>query len=172
VYGGLVENEALQWFPLSVFIEAKGEWHYAFFFYESMVTLTAAILLFINAWKNPYKPNGVNCACYFIVYGMTRSIMEPLRDNTFILQGGGVPWSLVFSLLMFVAGVAWLVTILLLNRKKEGTLFGSLKGEPYGITNYIGDAKNEIAYLDDVNMMCKIYPENYQEKPAKEEKKK
>lgn len=172
VYGGLVENEALQWFPLSVFIEAKGEWHYAFFFYESMVTLTAAILLFINAWKNPYKPNGVNSACYFIIYGMTRSIMEPLRDNTFILQGGGVPWSLVFSLLMFVAGVAWLVVILLLNRKKEGKLLGSLKEAPYGITKYIGDTKNEVAYLDNVNMMCKIYPENYQEKPAKEEKKK
>lgn len=172
VYGGLVENEALHWFPISVFIEAKGEWHYAFFFYESMVTLTAAILLFINAWKNPYKPNGVNSACYFIIYGMTRSIMEPLRDNTFILQGGGVPWSLVFSLLMFVAGVAWLVTILLLNRKKEGKLLGSLKEDPYGITKYIGDTKNEIAYLDNVNMMCKIYPENYQEKPAKEEKNK
>ena len=172
VYGGLVENEALQWFPLSVFIEAKGEWHYAFFFYESMVTLTAAILMFINAWKNPYKPNGVNSACYFIVYGLTRSIMEPLRDNTFILQGGGVPWSLVFSLLMFVGGVAWLVTILLLNRKKEGKLLGSLKEDPYGITKYIGDTKNEVAYLDNVNMMCKIYPENYQEKPAKKEKNK
>lgn len=170
VYGGVVTNEALQWFPLSVFIEAKGEWHYAFFFYESMVTLTAAILLFINAWKNPYKPNGVNSACYFIVYGLTRSIMEPLRDNTFILQGGGVPWSLVFSILMFLAGVAWLVTLLLLNRKKEGKLFGSLKEEPYGITRFIGDTKNEVAYLDKINMMCKIYPENYEEKPVKEEK--
>lgn len=170
VYGGLVENPALQWFPLSVFIEGKGEWHYAFFFYESMVTLAASILLFLNAWKNPYKPNGVNSACYFIVYGLTRSIMEPLRDNTFILQGGGVPWSLVFSLLMFVAGVAWLVTLLLLNRKKEGKLFGSLREDPYGITRFIGDTKDEVAYKNDINIMCKIYPERYPEKPPKEEK--
>lgn len=170
VYGGLVENPALQWFPLAVFIEGKGEWHYAFFFYESMVTLTASILLFLNAWKNPYKPNGVNSACYFIVYGLTRSIMEPLRDNTFILQGGGVPWSLVFSLLMFVAGVAWLVTLLLLNRKKEGKLFGSLREDPYGITRFIGDTKAEVAYKNDINIMCKIYPERYPEKPPKEEK--
>lgn len=170
VYGGLVENPALQWFPLAVFIEGKGEWHYAFFFYESMVTLTASILLFLNAWKNPYKPNGVNSACYFIVYGLTRSIMEPLRDNTFILQGGGVPWSLVFSLLMFIAGVTWLVTLLLLNRKKEGKLFGSLREDPYGITRFIGDTKAEVAYKNDINIMCKIYPERYPEKPPKEEK--
>lgn len=174
VYGGLVENPALQWFPLSVFIEENGgEWHYAFFFYESMVTLTASILLFINAWKNPYKPNGVNSACYFIVYGLTRSIMEPLRDNEFILQGGkegsGIPWSLVFSLLMFVAGVAWLVALLLRNRKKEGVLFGSLREDPYGITRFIGDTKDEIAYKNKINIMCSIYPERYPEKTAQEE---
>ncbi len=168
VYGGVVTNEALQFFPFSVFIEAKGEWHYAFFFYESMATLTAAILLFLNAWKNPYKPNGVNTACYFIVYGLTRSIMEPLRDNSFILQGGGIPWSLVFSILMFVSGVALLVTLLLLNRKKEGALFGSVRGEKYGISNYIGDTKEEIPYRNTINVMCKIYPERYVEKTAKE----
>ena len=171
VYGGVVTNEGLQWFPFSVFIEADGKWHYAFFFYESMATLTAAILMFINAWKNPYKPNGVNTALYFIVYGGVRSIMEPLRDPTYILNGGGVPWSLVFSLLMFVGGVAFLTTILILNRKKEGKLIGSLKKEPYAITRFIGDTKTEVAYLNNMNMMCKIYPENYQEKPKKEEKK-
>ena len=168
VYGGLVTDPALQWFPLSVFIEGKGEWHYAFFFYESMVTLTAAILLFINAWKNPYKPNGVNCAAYFIVYGLTRSIMEPLRDNTFILSGGGVPWSMVFSILMFLGGVTWLTVILLINRKKEGALIGSLYGDPYGITKFIGDTKDEVAYKDNINIMCAIYPENYPEKSPKD----
>ncbi len=172
VYGGLVTNPSLQWFPLSVFIEmgTGGEWHYAFFFYESMVTLAAAILLFINAWKNPYKPNGVNSACYFIVYGLTRSIMEPLRDNTFILQGGGIPWSMVFSILMFLGGVAWLTVILVLNRKKEGKLLGSVNGEPYGITKFIGDTKDEVAYKDKINIMCTIYPERYPEKPPKENK--
>ncbi len=170
VYGGVVTNEALQWFPFSVFIEAKNEWHYAFFFYESMATLTGAILLFLNAWLNPNKPNGVNTACYFIIYGLTRSIMEPLRDNSFILQGGGIPWSLVFSILMFVGGVALLVTVLLLNYKKEGKLIGSLKGEPYGITNFIADTKTEVAYRNNINIMCSVYPERYPEKPPKEEK--
>lgn len=169
VYGGLVTNEALQFFPISVYIDAVGEWHYAFFFYESMVTLTAAILLFINAWKNGKKPNGVNTACYFIVYGLTRTIMEPLRDQSFIL-GDEIPWSQVMSVIMLVAGLALLFVLLYLNRKKEGKYFGSANGDPYGITEYIGDSKKDPAYLTNVNMMCKVYPENYTEKPEEEKK--
>ena len=176
VYGGEVTNAALQWFPFAVYIEAEGAWHYAFFFYESMVTLTASILLFINAWRNGKKPNGVNSACYFIVYGLTRSIMEPLRDSSFILGtepgNSGIPWSFVFSLLMLVGGVALLTVLFVLNKKKEGKFVGSLNGDPYGITKYIGDSKKEIPCYTDVNMMCKVYPENYTKKedpPKKEE---
>ncbi|MBR2023215.1 MAG: prolipoprotein diacylglyceryl transferase [Clostridia bacterium] len=168
VYGAEVTNPALQFFPISVYIEDNGAWHYAFFFYESMVTLTAGILLFINAWKNPYKPNGVNTACYFIVYGAVRSIMEPLRDSSYILQGGGVPWSLVFSILMLVAGIGLLVTLLALNKINEGKCIGSATGQKYAIAEYIKDSKKDVAYLDKINMMCKIYPEKYAEKPAKE----
>jgi prolipoprotein diacylglyceryltransferase/uncharacterized protein YfkK (UPF0435 family) len=169
VYGAEVTNTALQFFPFAVYIEAEGAWHYAFFFYESMVTLTAAILMFINGWKNGKKPNGINTACYFIVYGLTRSIMEPLRDQSFILNGGGIPWSLVMSLVMLIAGLGLLFYVLWMNKKQEGCLIGSVKGDPYGITKFIGDTKDEIAYKDNFNMMCKIYPENYV-KPAEEQK--
>ena len=171
VYGGLVTNESLQFFPMAVYIEKVGSWHYAFFFYESLVTFTASVLMFINAWKNPNKPNGVNTALYFVVYGLTRSIMEPLRDPQYIL-GTGVQWSFVFSLVLLVGGLALLFTVLYLNKKKEGKLFGSAKGEPYGIADYIGDNKTEVPYLDKWNLMCKIYPEKYTEKPPKTKKEK
>lgn len=171
VYGGLVTNESLQFFPLAVYIEKVQAWHYAFFFYESLVTFTASVLMFINAWKNPNKPNGVNTALYFVVYGLTRSIMEPLRDPQYIL-GTGVQWSFVFSLVLLAGGLALLFTVLYLNKKKEGKLLGSAKGEPYGIADYIGDSKTEVPYLDKWNLMCKIYPEKYTEKPSKEKTKK
>ena len=51
-------------------------------------------------------------------------------------------------------------------------MFGSAKGEPYGIADYIGDSKTEVPYLDKWNLMCKIYPEKYTEKPSKEKTKK
>lgn len=168
VYGAEVTNTALQFFPIAVFIENTQTYHYAFFFYESMVTLTAAILMFINAWKNGKKPNGINSACYFIVYGLTRSIMEPLRDPQYIL-GNNVPWSMVFSLIMLVGGLVFLFVLLLLNKRKEGKLIGSAVGEPYAIVKFIGDAKDEKPVYNKWNMMCAVYPENY---PKQEEKSK
>ena len=168
VYGAEVTNEALQWFPFAVFIEANNAWHYAFFFYESLATATAAVLLFLHAWRNPKKPNGVNTALYFIVYGGVRSIMEPLRDPAYILDGGGIPWSLVFSLLLFAGGLALLITLLVLNKKKEGAYRGSVRGEPYGIADYIGDSKGETAYYDKTNMMCLIYPDRFTKKTEEE----
>ena len=166
VYGGVVTNPSLQFFPIAVYIEATAQYHYAFFFYESMVTLTAAILMFINAWVNPKKPNGVNTACYFITYGLVRSIMEPLRDSSFIL-GHGIPWSLVLSLVMLVGGLVLLFLVLYFNKQKEGKIFGSVNGDPYGITEYLRDTKDEVAYFNTINIMCRIYPNNYTEKEEK-----
>ena len=191
VYGAEVTNEALQFFPFAVYINktdggsclqtfvltfekifggnsdiSGGTWHYAFFFYESFINLVVAILLFVHAWKNPKKPNGLNVAFYFINYGLVRSIMEPLRDPSYIL-GDKVQWSFVFSLLMLFAGIALLLVLLFLNRKKEGKYIGSAIGDPYGITADIKDNKKEVAYLTKINMMCKIFPENYV-KPAPE----
>lgn len=169
VYGAEVVNPALQFFPIAVYIERLGEYHYAFCFYESAVTMTAAVLLFINAWRNGKKPNGINTSAYLMVYGLTRSIMEPLRDSRYIL-GDSIPWSLVMSVLMFVAGTSMLILILWNNKQKEGKLFGSANGDPYGITNFIKDNKDEVAYFSKCNMMCRIYPENYVEKPVEEKK--
>lgn len=169
VYGLEVSNPSLQWFPFAVFIDADQTWHYAFFFYESLVTGTAAVLLFINAWKNADKPNGVNTACYFIVYGLIRSVMEPLRDPTYILGkeegNSGIPWSFIFALVLLAAGIGLLLYVLLTNKKKEGKLFGSLNGEPCGILQYIGDVKDEKPKFDTLNIVCRMHPEWY----AKEE---
>lgn len=171
VYGAEVVNPSLQWFPFAVFIEDTETWHYAFFFYESLVTLTASVLLFINAWTNGKKPNGINTACYFIVYGLTRSVMEPLRDPSYIL-GNGIPWSLIMSLLMLIAGIAMLFYVLYVNKRTEGKLIGSKNGEAYGIVSFIGDKKDETAYLTKINMMCKVYPENYVKEEKNGDKKK
>lgn len=197
VYGAVVENESLQFFPFAVYINKTtggnclqtftltfekffggnsgitgGTWHYAFFFYESLANTIVAVLLFINAWKNPKKPNGVNTACYFINYGLVRSIMEPLRDPTYILNDGGVPWSFVFSLVLLAFGIGLLFFVLLWNKRKEGKIFGSARGKEfeYGIKNYLKDTKDEIAYKNKTNIMCAIFPENYADPPIKEEK--
>ena len=71
---------------------------------------------------------------------------------------------------MLIAGAGLLFYVLFMNKKKEGKLFGSANGDPYGITKYIGDKKDEAVYATKINMMCAIYPENYLPACAKEKK--
>ena len=172
VYGAEVTNPAFHWFPFAMPVSdgVSETWHYSFFFYESSFNLLLATGLFVNGWFNYKKPNGINTALYFIGYGFIRTIMEPLRDPAYILSGGGVPWSLVMSIFMLVGGITLLVVLLVVNKKKEGKLFGSANGEESGIVTYIKDGKDDEAYLSKINMMCKKHPENYKEKPKKEKK--
>ena len=132
VYGGQVTNPALQWFPFAVYIESYRTWHYAFFFYESLINLAVFALLFTFMWKFKKKPSGLAMCGYFFCYGLTRSIMEPLRDSQFIL-GYNIPVSFVFSIIMCVGGALLALGLLYYNRRKYGRCFGAAEGEPLAI---------------------------------------
>ena len=124
VYGAVVENTSLQWFPFSVYIEKVGEWHYAFFFYESVLNILVFALLFALMWNFKKKPHGLSLAGYLVGYGVVRSVMEPLRDAQYIL-GDKVQISWVMAIVMAVAGVMLAACVLIRNYKKYGRLFGA-----------------------------------------------
>jgi hypothetical protein len=63
---------------------------------------------------------------------------------------------------MLIGGMIWLATLLIINKRKNGKLIGSAHGDPYGITDFIKDNKDEIPVYTTVNMMCKLYPERYE----------
>ena len=124
VYGGLVENTSLQWFPFAVYIENTNSWHYAFFFYESVLNIIAFALLFTLLWKFRKKPGGLALAGYLFGYGVVRAIMEPLRAPQYIL-GDSVQVSWIMAIIMAVAGVMLALCLLIWNYKKYGRLFGA-----------------------------------------------
>ena len=172
VYGAVVpDHPAFQWFPFAVpvspssniygigsFSDASSEWHYAFFFYESCINLIGWALLFYAAWKWDKKPNGLFVCAYFFWYGLVRSVMEPLRDPAYILNGGGIRWSFVTSLILMVLGLIGAGVLLYLNYRKEGALVGSKTGDPCGITAYIKAYKEDVPYYDKVNLLGANYP--------------
>ena len=168
VYGGVVTNEALQHFPLAVFIDKDMQWHYAFFFYEMMINLVGFALLYTYAWYRKKKPNGILMFLYFVWYGTVRTIMEPLRDPSYILNNGGVPWSQLFAIFMIGFGVCGCLLLMIFNYKKEGAFVGSKRGDPYGISEYCTPYKNDVPYYSKINMFGAKYPP----KPPKEEQKK
>ena len=157
VYGGIVTNEALQFFPFSVFIEDDGKWHYAFFFYESVANFLWFILLFIVAWNLVKKPNGVLTGMFFAFYGVLRSIMEPLRDASFQYgEGVGVNSSLITSYLLIALGVGIIVFVLIRNKVKEGKFFGSAVGEEYVVATFIPALKDELPVYSKINYATRL----------------
>ena len=111
-YGGLIENPALQFFPLAVF--ADGEWHMATFFYESLWNFIGFFILWLN--RKRVKVRGNLFLGYLIWYGLGRAVIEGLRTDS--LMWGNVRVSQALSVLLCVgAGVALLVRRL--KAKKE-----------------------------------------------------
>ena len=107
VYGKIIDGSSLNWLtfikPRMLISDAQGA-HYRIplFFYESMINLAMyIILLWVIQRKNWFKP-GVPAALYLIIYGITRIIMEPLRDPVDIMTWGSLHAS------SFIAG-AWIL---------------------------------------------------------------
>ncbi len=164
VYGSLITDPAQQWFPWAV--EVGGKYYHAFFFYEMVLNLIGFALLFTFTWYRKRKPNGISMFLYFVWYGTVRTIMEPLRNSAFILDGGGVMWSELFAILMIGFGICGSMILMIKNFLREGAFLGSRKGDPCGITEYLSADRDEKPYYSKINMMGANYPE----RPPKEKK--
>ena len=118
VYGKVVENPSLQWFPFAVYIDISSSWHYALFFYESVLNLTCAIAMFCLFKK--IKNIGYFTSIYLVFYGTVRSVMELFRDDTFILStNSGLPISLIISFCFIVLGLTLLTYCLVRDLREK-----------------------------------------------------
>ena len=118
VYGTVVKNPDLQWFPFAVYIDRLQEWHYATFFYESMICLLIFIVLMVIFRKT--KSYGIVSAFYLILYGIERYFLEGMRQESEILFIGdtNIPVSQVVSVLFVIAGFALLVYVTAMEWRK------------------------------------------------------
>ena len=127
-YGYYVENENLQWFPFSVYIEnckqsgcacpGKG-WHLATFFYEFLNNMIIFAILTILLFKVNFKNDGIIGACYLIMYGFCRFIVEGLRTDSLYL--GPFRISQVLSVIFIICSVAYIVYCYIKNRKNKSS---------------------------------------------------
>ena len=169
VYGGVVENPALQFFPFSVLIESDGQWHYAFFFYESVLNFIWFIVLFLIAWNMVKKPNGILTGLFFFFYGLVRSVMEPLRDPSYQYGGGvEVNSSLVAAYVLIALGIVVIAAALIYNKVKEGKFIGSAGGDPYAVGRFVPAAKDDKPLYTSINYATRLYEKGLlpQEPPA------
>ena len=84
-YGRAVENAALQFFPVSVFIDRTQAWHYAAFFYESIWCALIVVTLLAMEHTRLFKKKGDAFFTYIFLYGLERAFVEGLRTDSLML---------------------------------------------------------------------------------------
>lgn len=108
VYGQLVTDPSWQWFPFAVLLES-GEWHYALFFYESIINWIIFAVLMIMIKK--CNQRGYISATYLVSYGTIRFFLEPLRMPDYNLMLFGLKMSSIASVLAVIAGITIFVLV-------------------------------------------------------------
>jgi len=88
-YGNMVTNPDLQFFPFAVFIDSRGAWFQATFFYESLCTGIGFIIVLLLMRSKKYRV-GQLASFYGIYYGIVRLAIESLRSDSLYLWVGGV----------------------------------------------------------------------------------
>ena len=77
LYGPVVTNPSLQFFPFAVFIDATNHWHMATFFYESVWSLMTFIVLSLLGRKRHEK--GDIFLLYIVFYSVIRIILDGIK---------------------------------------------------------------------------------------------
>lgn len=106
-YGSLVADPALQWFPLSVYIERIGQWHLATFFYESIWCFLIVLFLLLGERRGKFARRGDMFLWYLMLYGLGRAFIEGLRTDSLMFLGFRA--SQVLAAALFFASLAALV---------------------------------------------------------------
>ena len=84
-YGGVAARAWQQRFPISVFIQADGQWHYATFFYESAWCFAIVAALLIGERKHRFRRDGSIFRTYVFLYALERALVEGLRTDSLYL---------------------------------------------------------------------------------------
>lgn len=127
VYGECIERTSVSWIPDFILDNMNGGRIYCrngfvatpLFLYESLLTLLGFILISIVIRKLfTKKVDGELGAIYLVYYGLVRIIMEPLREESYIMRiFGNVSQSMLMSALFIALGIG-VIIYLEINRKK------------------------------------------------------
>lgn len=116
VYGQVVE--ASSWmarFPFAIKID--GVFYQALFFYEFVLNIIGFMIL--SAFFTTEKNTGYVTGLYLVYYGAIRALLEPLRQETYILKYAGLPVSQLCSYAMIALGVCILIYVVVKRKKNK-----------------------------------------------------
>ena len=112
-YGVVATRPWQQHFPISVFIQADGQWHFATFFYESAWCFIIVAALLIGERRHRFRRDGEIFRAYVFLYAIERALVEGLRTDSLVMG----PFR-VSQLLSLAAMLACAVISLMAAKKK------------------------------------------------------
>ena len=123
VYGAITDIEAWMWLPTFIReqMTINGSFRVPLFLIESMINLSGYVVIrfAIGEGLKRYRKQGDLALMYLVWYGLTRGIMEPLRNPIYNMGNAG-DWSLIWGWVFFTVGLlAIAANHLLLKPKKN-----------------------------------------------------
>lgn len=114
IYGLPITNPAWQFFPAAVYIQNRGGYFQATFFYEMMLNLLFFAICVIILKRLRVKGAGI--LSYFFSYPLIRFIMEFIRDDLGFYTG--VNFTQIISIIVSVLSLAGIITLTVLRVRK------------------------------------------------------
>ena len=105
-YGAVATQPWQQRFPISVFIRADGQWHFATFFYESAWCLAIVAMLLVAERKRLFRRDGGVFRTYVFLYAVERALVEGLRTDSLYLGPFRVSQLLSLAAVLTCAAIA------------------------------------------------------------------
>ncbi len=123
-FGVRIENSALQFFPMAVYIDRLEGWFAATFFYESAWCFLICLFILILEKKKRFQKPG-DCAMFYgLMYAFERAIVESLRTDSLML--GSVRISQALSAVVLAAiGIFLLFRVPPSKKRRLMTLISS-----------------------------------------------
>lgn len=110
-FGRAIADPRLQFFPMGVYIEALGEWHWATFFYESCWCALIFLFLMWGEHRRCFRRAGDEFMAYAVLYAAERCVVEGLRTDSLMLPFLNLRVSQVVALASVLIGVILLVLL-------------------------------------------------------------
>ena len=122
VYGVIADVESWMWLPTFIReqMTINGSFRVPLFLIESMINLSGYVVIrfAIGEGLKKYRKQGDLALMYLVWYGLTRGIMEPLRNPAFNMGNAG-NWSLIWGWVFFAVGLLMIGANHLLFKPKK-----------------------------------------------------
>ncbi len=121
LYGQIITNPSLQWFPMAVFIADEGAFFQATFFYEMVLNIIGFFVL--SYFVKHINLRSIGIFGYVAWYYLVRGSLEFIRDDGTSSLDGAVNANIVYCYVAAALAIIAIITLLFLKKKKGQQIF-------------------------------------------------